>query len=254
MMRIPNVDIILSYNEKDLIIGDEGYVGMLQSGTAVLQVVAPENFAAFHVDGQKNIHLKKYYEEKDERRRFEMKVRIEKDQHGVPCTKYKNNNNMRLLEFGEDHQFTFWEIALISQNGNFFLTVQPVYEEACFTDGKRVVCPYFEDPDHEWPQLVEILRTVFQEVAKTLPPVEEYVPDEPIDPATLADNTGDVLWWSFSQNYGIIMTPKGVANAHWTEAPVHQKLRYLEKGEKVQYKDLKSYGERYQAYDITRIT
>ena len=214
-------------------LNSEGYVGELSLGKVRIEVLAPSHIKAIHVDAQKNI-TEKSGTEVGNLTRYSTSIQIGKDQRGIPCTKYKMGNSFRLIEFVEN-RFAIWEVALISQNGSFFLTTQKTYEAECLRDRGRVSCPYFEDSEHEWPDLVRCVREVFEPFVDQLPNISEYRREIPPDASSLGEGEGNALWWNFSQNYGLILTRNGVAIVHWTEAPLGERLRFLCKGETVKY-------------------
>ena len=240
MSRLPegvSVQIFRGYEPVDF--DTNGYLGfnLFEAKESVrIRVETPTNIRGFHVIGtDKEIHLKRDISETPEYCVFEWNVTIRRAGDGTLCTKYKLNNNMRLLVLRDDGMgIDVWTIALISQNGHFFITSQLSYEAPCFRDQEgNLSCPVFSN----WPDIMVLLdQLVENEIISLsgLPPLPEEESSEEIS-SPVADNEGIVLWLDLAQGYGLVQTAQGTAIAHWSQVEQRNGLAYLGKGERVRF-------------------
>lgn len=241
MEKISGVNIAVKVDDIELTVEDDGYIGNIPSGIQVfvqVEVKPGADIYGFDVDGTKNVKLKKdwapYFLENCDGRLYSMQVHTKRSEDGFACTWYPQNH-MRLLELDRSTGgFKIWEIALISQGGDFFLTTQQTYEARCFRKEDKVVCPRFE----AWTQLVAFLGELFAENAENLAPVSEYEPERELNAEQFLPSQGRVLWWNSAQGVGAIITPEGAARVHWTQVSGRPRLSYLVKGEVVKYEEL----------------
>jgi cold shock CspA family protein len=239
--KIEGVVIRVSLDGHILPIESDGYLGKLTSGKALIEVYIQPGYDLYglEVDGKGNVILKKDWGPLQkpplEGKYYKKTVSIMKDVKGRYCTKYPNNN-MRLLELRKNGELRIWQIALISQGGLFFLTVQQQYKMRCYREGGKVVCP---PQPREWPQLVELLNRLLVDKITELSPITEYQP-EPIPKANgLIPGIGRVLWWNFAMGLGAIDTREGQASVHWSKVAPRGRLAYLIPGELVKYRSLR---------------
>lgn len=219
----------------------DGFIGYLSGGDqTVLEayVLEPElNIYGFTVDGKKNVVLKKDWalvaDPPLNCRKYLQKITVKISEEGVAHTEYPNNN-MRIISVDDNGQTQISEVALISQNGYFFLTIQTTYEFQCYHQGKILTAPMF---DSRWPQLVQFIRGLPMEISK-LPDFSEYAPSPAQKKRNLEPQTGRVLWFNFSQGIGAIETSEGNARVHWSQIKPRPRLAYLEPNELVSYKKL----------------
>lgn len=193
----------------------------------------------FSVDGKKNITLMKLRSEDEHFSVFSKKISITKTNSNILITRYPENN-LRILFPEEKGRFEIWEVAIVSQDGLFFLTSQMTYEAECFRgkDGK-VICPRFEW-ETEWPQLMEIVKPIFEGVE--LQPISEYLPPSPPKAEGFPKNHGKVVWWNLAQGWGeIVLDERGTtAKVHWKGIQPNPKgrLRYLLPGQIISFRKL----------------
>ena len=194
---------------------------------------------AFGVDGKKNViprrDLARDEEPAREGKHYRANVQIKTSLENVLHTEYPDNN-IRLLEVLSEGRFRIWEVALVSQGGDFFVTVQKTYEAYCYRDGEKFACPQFA----KWPQLVAFLEKLFEGKVDELPLVASYQPEPKTSTEGLAPSTGKVLWFNFAQGVGAIITSKGTARVHWTQVAKRGRRAYLLPGESVRYSSLKA--------------
>lgn len=244
MITIQSVLINLkNSNETRFPLEKDGFIGFLNVGEQMIIeafILLPEflNIFAFEVDGKKNVILKKDWGPLSnpplKERRYQTKIQIKKSLEGTPHTEYPSNN-LRIIRLDDNGQTWIWEIALVSQNGSFFLTVQKTYEFQCCRQGKILIAPMF---DSRWPQLVSFLRQLPIIDVNELPDFSEYTPPAAQKKKNLEPKTGRVLWFNFAQGIGAIETPEGNARVHWSQIEPRPRLAFLETGELVSYKKL----------------
>ena len=193
----------------------------------------------FNVDGKKNIALMKKRWEDDGFSIFSKKISVIKTDFNTLITRYPENN-FRILIPEIKGRFETWEIAIVSQDGLFFLTTQMTYEAKCFReeDGK-VICPKFEW-ETKWPQLMKIVKPIFE--GAELPPISEYVAPSPPKAEGLPKNHGKVAWWNLAQGLGVIvLNEKGtLARVYWKgiQPDPQGRLRALLPNQIVSYRKL----------------
>lgn len=241
MDRIAGVlnSVVVNVNGKICKIENDGYLGKLSADKALVEMrVAPQDaskFAVygFTVDGKKNVQLKKDYSIMvGTERCYKMLVRIE--QYGeLRFTEYPANN-FRIMRLSRKGNATIWEIALISQNGEFFLTTQNTYSVICYQKDGEMVCPQFE----KWPQIVDFLReyTAAKWLSKEFRPIS----DKPAIKTAPNLPPSHVLWFNYASGVGAITTPEGTARVHWSQIARRPRLAYLIQGEKVSYEKLQA--------------
>ncbi|MBX4200502.1 hypothetical protein KW786_00050 [Candidatus Parcubacteria bacterium] len=127
-----------------------------------------------------------------------------------------------------------WEVAVISQGRQFFLTVQRRQDLlACSGYKGRLCFPGVGKHKH----LGTVLVNLAPEGLPLIPAPDTLFPPEPsID--GLRRNEGMVESWHDARNMGKIVTAQGWARVHWTEAPPSPRLRYLGQGQRVRFSNL----------------
>ena len=193
----------------------------------------------FTVDGKKNVLPMKDRSKDNSLSVFTKKISVLETDFRVYTTRYPENN-LRILIPETSGEFELWEIAIVSQDGLFFLTTQMAYEAKCFR-GKsgEVICPRFEW-ETKWPQLMEIVKPIFGEME--LSPISEYIAPSPPKAEGLPKNQGRVVWWNLSQGLGmIVLDEKGtMARVYWIGILPNLKGRFraLHPGQIVSYQKL----------------
>lgn len=235
------ITVEVRYNGKTLEPAEDGYLGEMTEGKFRLKCFAQRRDGlmpiCFLVDGQKNVAMAGDHSRDPNVRLFAKKVPVEKLDSGVFTTK-SSTNNSRLVIFGAAGRFEVWEIAIVSQDGFFFLTEQMTYVSQFFRgEDDRVLCPEFEE---KWPQLIEMLRPVMEK--QELSPISTYVPSPAPKAEGLQKQQGKVLWWSSALQMGLlVLDEKGtVARVHWKNLPpsMNGSLRKLEAGQLVSFQKL----------------
>ncbi len=168
----------------------------------------------------------------------------------VPTTKFPNNN-IRLLEALGDGYFQLWRVAIVSQYGDFFLTVEKVREPfRCYRSGEiSVVCPAHVENEKQkgWPRLLTLLNSVLTgETFQSLPPIKELT--NPTKPASvpsshktngIEDGEARVAFFADAEGWGMLHTKEGAARVHWQNVNRPGSRRtYLKPGELVSYTEL----------------
>lgn len=280
MKTIPGVKIELWFlggrniAPRQMEVADDGYVGELGAGAKfTIQSIVQKGayILGVHTDNAKNIVLKKEASERSltplgDVRTYEQKCEIRRSQNGTACT-WPNDNHLNLAEAGSDGKVRYWEIALVSRNGNFFLTTQCLYEAQCYHDqNNMVVCPFFQreqfpGEEREWPQMVDMLKAFMTDSG--LPSISEYHPTPKPSAKGLKPKTGKVLWWNHMSGTGCVLTRDDEeVKVHWTQVTrKDSRLAYLVPGEVVAYHKLvpanrdgaKKTGFQYEALEVSLV-
>lgn len=240
------IKLKVSFDGKTLIPEEDGYLGEgIRLGQFNLQcsIRKREKFMpfCFSVDGKKNVTLMKERWEDDGFRIFYKKISVVKTDFNILTTRY-SENNFRVLISESGGNFEIWEIAIVSQNGFFFLTTQRLYDEAKWykRESKEIVCPRFEW-ETKWPQLLSVVRPIFE--GEELSPISGYIAPSPIKAENLPPKHGVVVWWNIAQGLGaIILNKKGTqARVHWKGIilpDIKGRLRVLLPGQIITYNRL----------------
>ena len=231
------VSIKISYDGVEIRPDADGYLGQLRPGSVSLEVCVAagrDYIYAFDVDAKKNINFKKDHSADPlEGSMFLSNITIKMAEDGVYHTEYPNNN-FRLMRIYKNGHIEMWEISVISQNGNFFLTTQKTYDTYCYNNNSKLDCPKFS----KWPQMLNLLHTSL--LIKNLPPISEYGEEKMVRPGELPKETGYVQWYNIAQGFGAIMTPNGPARVHWKNIfPSNgNRLTFISAGDRVRYQKL----------------
>ncbi len=129
-----------------------------------------------------------------------------------------------------------WKVALVSQNENFFLTVDRHYNmPACRGLTGRTCFVRIHDGH---PQLEKLLVS---NRPRDLPlvEIEQLVSLPPTEVPQLNRYEGIVERWYAPRNMGCIMTSQGKARVHWSNIPARPRLRFLREGERVRFSELR---------------
>ncbi len=122
-----------------------------------------------------------------------------------------------------------WKVALVSQNGEFFLTVQQAYNTTAYrnADGQM------RFPRFEQHRLLE--RVLVANAPEDLPLMseEKFVFVKQRSGRGLQEGEGIVDRWYAARNMGCVITAKGSARVHWSDVPPRPRLRFLVEGERV---------------------
>ncbi|MBI2039127.1 MAG: cold shock domain-containing protein [Candidatus Niyogibacteria bacterium] len=222
----------------------DGYVGHLQEREALIRVeVISPDIIGVEVDGQKNVRAKKNWGDATltiYRRRVPLII----SNDGWLYARHPANK-LQLLEVTEQGRLVLWETALISQQGEFFLTTQKAREMLCGWDGEVLMCAALEN---SWPQMYDFVVDFLNgkdDLLDRLPDIQEYfdaVNKESEPPCTgiVPHNTGYVLWYHLAKGLGAILTADGEARVHWTQISPRGRFAYLEKGEMVSFQGLRT--------------
>jgi len=185
----------------------------------------------FTVDGKKNITPMKNHEAPGSL--FRKKVPIERAANGVFTTKYPNNN-FRILVLETGGNFEIWEVAVVSQDGMFFLTEQLTYQSRLFQGDNGILCPELE----KWPQFLEFITPLVENQSLLS---KHQTPPPAAAAKNLPRGQGIVLWWNLAMQMGAIgLDEKGtVARVHWKGIKSKLgNLRKLEAGQLVKFEKL----------------
>ena len=231
---ISGVSILLGFNGRTKPIAVDGHVGQLKEGVAEIWAKVDLRYTSItwgvNVDGQKNVVLKKNRAEADEDGAvYVCRIPIKVGLTGTLHTEYPGNH-LRLIRL-DGRKVQIWEIALVSQNGEFFVTEQMTYMVNCYRDNGKLTCPQFQ----KWPQMIELLNKLLADKMDRFSPISEYQPEDEVTADVLEKGQGWVLWWNCAQGLGAIITPDGALRVHWSEVAKRPRLAYLVAGEIVRY-------------------
>jgi len=238
LRNIPEVSISMRMKGEEVRILAGGRVGWLEAGVSVQLIIwVPADSAiwAIGVDGKKDIVLRRDKSNDPGLRIYPTRIAIkESEVSGVAHTEYPNNH-VRLLHYVGNGNVEHWEIALVSQNGYFWVTVQKTYDIKVGCDGEdHFLCPDFAD---KWPQLVGILGELL--AGFDLPEEVTPMPKPMLPVSGLKTNEGLVFWWNCAQQMGAITTRQGPARVHWSQITISNgDLAKLVDGAKVRFRDL----------------
>ncbi len=239
--QIEGTAISIALNGTPINVGSDGHIGKIMGlCTARIEVIVSKekinSVFAITVDGKKNVILKKNLSETPDKLKI-YRNNIEVKSNGqVLHTEYPNNH-LRLLAISKGGNIQVWEIAIVSQNGDFFVTQQKTWDTFCYNNHERVSCPLFEGPKG-WPQMVEILKNLLTDQIDQLPLISQKKKEDINLQNTkiLINNRGVVVWFNQAQGIGVIKTIEGPARAHWKDINrKNSRLAYLKPGELVSF-------------------
>lgn len=234
-------------------VAEDGFLGRLKSGvlTIVARVASGLPIYGLDVDGKKDVRLRANKAAKTdppmEGKEFHARVAVEYGEgvsyNGGQETEYREvfftrypANNLRLLRLEPSGEFHIWEIAIVSQNSDFFLTVQETYSGSCYKSDDGLACPKV----NKWPQMIQLMADIIEEAGlASLPDLITYSEDTR-PPDRYIGNTGIVLWWNHAMGMGVIQTHDGQARVHWTQSPKRPRLAFLQKDEHLFFEEVGS--------------
>lgn len=187
------------------------------SGSIVLRVQLDPVLLPVHVDGKKNVSRIRMKKGKPS-----IRMGLRRELGGMASSAYPENH-LRLLSLTPEH-IGMWEIAVVSQRGAFFLTLQETVAISLRRGIGGIL--YGVGPRlQNWPQMKKFLEDLLGE--RLLMLGEESPKEVPL---------GGVIWYNLAQGLGAIQTVKGAARVHWSQAaPREDGFRYLQQGERVNY-------------------
>src|SRR3989344_2784633 len=151
------------------------------------------------------------------------------------------HNCIRLLEFYGNTGFRtnglrVWEVAIVSQNGEFFLTVQKEYEADLWQESSGGNLFITEEKLMNWPQMRVAIGELFPKAWAPLPlqPGIGFKAD-PFAGETPSRGVARVKWYSPRSGLGALRTMEGDARVDWTQVSPRDGFSYLVAGELVSY-------------------
>lgn len=261
---IPGVSLEVYKERRQLTPEDDGYLGQLWSGSAViLAVIDPDYSSTMGIFRDGCDH---YIKQKDwlnspttesqqkchdlylASRTFaggtqvygvKMPLRVDEDR-SINTVHYPENMLM-LAQYDRNGSgkltgdAVIWKVALVSQDGVFFVTVQEAYGVRAYENDKGKLCfPRFGG--HK-----QLERLLVANAPEGLPcqPLSSFTPGQKPTLNGLNGSEGVVERWYDARNMGCIITSHGAARVHWREAPERPRRRFLVEGERVQFADLR---------------
>lgn len=251
MEMLPGVRVYLTAEDKPIGVGNEGHLLLqnilLPNTTLTMSIKALPQVGKIRTvftigdPRKKDIHPLP----KNPTGLYQHSMRVQTDQHGTPYLPYPQNH-VRLVELSPRGELTVWEIAVISQDGQFFRTNQPTYRVQCYRDDQTndtgaVVCPTLGET---WPQIIPHINKFLMGRANHLPPIEQYKPSVDLRDTNLlglpGENVGLVLWYNHAMGLGALSTHNGIVRVRRPQISTARKfLAFLVPGEIVTYKSLR---------------
>lgn len=220
--------------EKDGYLGDKFEEG--KRFTVKVRLSMPSfAFVLTKVNGRDDAVLVKNNSRQPAMASFTKRIAVKEMDGGVMATDF-HENYLMVAEFSPKGKCQIREVAIISQDGLFFLTEQLPYNSIQFfrDENGHLVCP-----DLKWPKIVEAAKPYMTD--QELPSITEYVLPGLPDVSSLRRQQGLVRWWSLRLGMGaILLDNKGtMARAHWKELPQQNgSLRALSTGQKIHFASL----------------
>lgn len=263
--RIPGVSLEVYKEHRQLTPETDGYLGQLWSGSAVvLAVIDPDarpTMGIFRDGCDHYIKQKDWLSNPttqsqqrchdlylagrtfaDGTQAYGVKMPLRVDENRSLNTVHYPENMLMLAQYYCDPEparggyLLVWKVALVSQDGEFFLTVQEAYDVQVHEDEKgKLRIPRLAGHKQLEKLLVanvpdDLQRFPLSSFQKMSGPPEE----------SLKANEGIVERWYAARNMGCIVTSHGPARVHWREVPERPRRRFLVEGERVQFADLRT--------------
>lgn len=264
LLQIPGVSLEVYKQGRRVVPEDDGYLGQLWSGSAaILAVIDHEAYPTMSIFRDGKDHYTKQRDwlnnPKTEVQRkgrdmflanrtvvagtqvYGVSMPLHVDEERSFNTVHYPENMLMLAQWGRDEsgQLTgeamVWKVALVSQNGVFFVTVQKAYDVRAYENNKKKLCfPRFGGH-------IQLERLLVANAPQNLPrlPLSSFTPDPKPTVRGLKSNEGVVDRWYDARNMGCIITSHGAARVHWREVPERPRRRFLVEGERVQFANLR---------------
>jgi cold shock CspA family protein len=247
------IKITVFRNRQEIKPEGDGFLGKFDGGVFRIEISYEKRAGApfcLAVNKLKNIIMAEEIYPQKSTATFQLQVQMKKTRLRENYIEYPGNN-LRLILFGENGKAEHWEIAVICQNNQVFLTKQRTYEFQFFknTTGE-ICCPEF---DQKWPQLITICGSHLAS-KKGILPVSQYIPTRQKKYTNIPPKYGVVKWWNIAQGFGVIETKAGTAKVHWKSIlPNSHKLLQLFPGQMVSCQELIENQSRQSKFSLEAI-
>ncbi len=149
-----------------------------------------------------------------------------------------HQNDMRLIRINHKGKLTIWQLTIMNQDKNYFLTIETQYKALCYKSDESIVCPFFSRNESMTEFIQQVVRatgptTDFKQLPKNM---EELAVIER-SPKSYSEKIGEVLFYNKGENFGLIDTGTNHALVRSNQVK-REPMRYLLKGELVQYREL----------------
>lgn len=178
---VPGVVATIAVGDQKLKIAEDGYLRDLSKREATLKlqlyILEPisNDIHGINVDGAKNIqpkkNLVKNWADDGGSKIYRAGIFVQEKHGKVLCSL----NEMGLVVVGNSGEVEIWEISVVAQGNECYLRCQRVYVVQCYTNGKAILCPFFAQEEHNWPQMRGYLKGLLAGDTN-LPPIAEYQP------------------------------------------------------------------------------
>ena len=214
------------------------HLGRLNDNIELRATVRPSGrgatIRALEVRGHGALVLKKDKGEKPGERVFSKNVLIRRNDGLIPPFTRYPENHFRIIELC-GNQLRHFEVALIAQNGRFFLVKQLTRSGELFRDDEVVFPPLIG-----WQEFTDLLTEIAK--GRALKHTSKApMPTEPPAPANgLGNFQGRVLWWNLAQGFGAIQLRNGdAARLHRNNLRrPNSRLPYATPGELINFEKL----------------
>lgn len=270
MITIPGIELAVFKEERKLPVGTHGQLGQMSSGHIILDATIPvgSRFSGFIRHGNDTYiaqrdwanlpeYPKKSFQQEMKKvvaarslpagtKVYGVKMPLEVSDDGQENFTSYPNNMLCLAELVMDsgkltNLVNVWKVAVVSQHGEFFLTVQKAY------DG--LVCVRADDGDVWFPRLAkheslnDLLVGLMPEDAPFLSSADYVEPEEDL-PNGLGQNEGIVTSFYEARGIGTIVTyvddQRVNVRVWWGDAPIRNGRKFLVPGERVAYDRLEA--------------
>ncbi len=273
MIRIPGVTLNVYKQGRLIDVAEDGSMGKLYSGHVVLDATVDPGVPCFGFirQGSDECRLQRDWAAPGEPKKpfqkemqaavaarglpsgskvygIKMPVEASTDGQGESFVSYPNNMlciaGLVLNGSSPTNLMNVWKVAVVSQGGNFFLTVQLAYDRLQCVDRDGPTFPRLERHQSfnnllaDWMLMEQLVRPEL-----VIPSGAEYVEEPELQvPHDLQDNEGVVESFYQARGVGTIITYVGdqriTARVGWRDAPKRPLRQFLVPGERVTYEKL----------------
>jgi len=120
-------------------------------------------------------------------------------------------NHIKVAELYKNGHVKMWEVAMVSENGNFFVTVQQTYDTWAYRENGKVTLPAL----NRWLSMMKVLNKHLD--PRRLKDIAEFTSTPEITADGLENNQGRIAFFNKAMGFGIVKTANGDEKIHWTE-------------------------------------
>lgn len=201
---------------------------MLQA--RVIPTLAPQmpgRFICLSADGQHKVTEKKDHSSQDGvsiyRSNIPIKATSNKGGQTVPVDPYASypSNHIKVIEMFKNGHLKIWEIAVVSENGDFFITTQQTYNTWVFRKDGKVTLPALD----RWLSMMTVLNKHIDPAG--LQDISEFKPNPEISAQGLNKDEGVIVFYNKAMGFGYVRTVRGDEKVHWTELDLGHRTEFV---------------------------